>query len=256
MQIEITWGQSADERGLLTGPDPAHPKTVVLLCHGLLSHRDSATNRTLTDLFLAQDIATLRFDFAGHGSSADPADPLAPFTLTRCLEQASGAISWLQEQGATRIGIVGSSFGGLVALRTAARHPDLLAVGLKCPVVDYPPLWQARLGDGGMRHWQESGRLVFATHTGRASLLYGFYHDLLSQQAVLLAKIVSPVLIVHGDADEDVPVAQSRELFSRLQSPKALVVLPGADHEFSKPEDFERMIDLLAAGMVARLRVD
>jgi len=256
MQIEIIWGRSADERGLLSGPDLLHPKTAVLLCHGLLSHRDSATNRALADRFLSQEIATLRFDFAGHGSRVDPSDPLGPFTLTRCLAQTSGAIAWLKAQGAERIGIVGSSFGGLVALRTAARHLDIVAVGLKCPVVDYPPLWQARLGEGGMRHWQESGRLVFATHTGRASLPYGFYHDLLSQETGQEAAISNPVLIVHGDADEDVPVEQSRELFRRLQSPKALVVLPGADHEFSRPEDFARMIDLLASGMVARLRPD
>ena len=253
MQIEISWGQSADQRGLLVAPDPVRPKTVVLLCHGLLSSRDSATNRTLADRLLPHNVATLRFDFVGHGSCADPDDPLAPFTLTRCLEQTRGALSWLKEQGATRIGIVGSSFGGLVALQTAARHPDIVAVGLKCPVVDYPPLWQARLGEGGMRHWQGSGRLVFATHTGRASLPYRFYDDLLSHKTAPAAMIASPVLIVHGDADEDVPVEQSRELFRHLQSPKELVVLPGADHEFSNPADFEKMIDLLVAGMIGRV---
>ena len=254
MQIEIVWGSDIDQRGLLAAPDPVHPKTVVLLCHGLLSNRDSATNRALVDRLLAQDIATLRFDFVGHGSSADPNDPLSPFTITRCLQQADDAISWLKAQGATRIGMVGSSFGGLVALQTAVRHPEIAAVGLKCPVVDYPPLWQSRLGEGGMRHWRESGRLVFATHTGRASLPYRFYDDLLSQKAGWAATIASPVFIVHGDADEDVPVEQSRALFGRLQSPKELVVLPGADHEFSRPADFERMIDLLFAGMVVRMR--
>jgi len=254
MQIEIVWGCSADQKGLLVGHDLLSSNPVVLLCHGLLSSRESATNRALADRFFAQGIATLRFDFVGHGSSANPSDPLAPFTLTACLEQVKGAISCLKAEGATQVGIVGSSFGGLVALLTAARHPEMVAVGLKCPVVDYPPLWQARLGKGGIRHWRESGRLVFATHTGRASLPYQFYQDILSQDALQATTISAPVFIIHGDADEDVPVEQSRELFRGLRSPKDLVVLPGADHEFSKPEDFARMIDLLSTGMMKWLR--
>lgn len=255
MQIEVIWNRFADERALLVGTDPIHPRTVVLLCHGLLSNRDSATNRALSERLLAQGIATFRFDFVGHGSRADPNDPLRQFTLSRCLEQTNGAIAWLKAQGAERIGVVGSSFGGLVALRTAVRHPEIVALGLKCPVVDYPPLWQARLGEGGMRHWRESSRLVLATHAGRVSLPYDFYHDLLLHEVGQEAAISSPVLIVHGDADEDVPVQQSQKLFERLQAPKELVVLPGADHEFSRSEDFERMIDILTAGMVARLRL-
>lgn len=39
-----------------------------------------------------------------------------------------------------------------------------------------------------------------------------------------------PVLIVHGDADTIIPYALGRELFERLDAPKQLVTLRGADH--------------------------
>ncbi len=39
-----------------------------------------------------------------------------------------------------------------------------------------------------------------------------------------------PVLVVHGDADTIIPHALGRELFERLDAPKQLVTLRGADH--------------------------
>jgi fermentation-respiration switch protein FrsA (DUF1100 family) len=39
-----------------------------------------------------------------------------------------------------------------------------------------------------------------------------------------------PVLVVHGDADTIVPYTLGKELFERLDAPKQLVTLRGADH--------------------------
>ncbi|MBI3808918.1 MAG: prolyl oligopeptidase family serine peptidase, partial [Nitrospirae bacterium] len=60
------------------------------------------------------------------------------------------------------------------------------------------------------------------------------------------AKAVAvPTLIVQGNADEYVPIHQSRRLSEELTGKNVLVVLPGADHHFSKPEDFREMTTLL-----------
>jgi hypothetical protein len=39
----------------------------VILCHGFMGHKDSATNRMLSDHLARQSIATLRFDSSGTG---------------------------------------------------------------------------------------------------------------------------------------------------------------------------------------------
>ncbi len=247
MESEIAWGPSVEAQGVFAVPG-APPRAAVLLCHGLMSNRESGTNRALTERLCAHRVATLRFHFVGHGDGS----PLADLTLTRCLDQVNGALAWLAKQGFAQIGLVGSSFGGLVAILAAARHPTLFAVGLKCPVSDYPPLWRSRLGEGGMRHWQESGLLTFAGPGGKARLGYAFYEDLLRYPTESAAqKIQSPTRIIHGDADPDVPVAQSLRLFSVLKSPKEICVIPGADHEFSRAEDFEQMIGGLTEWMLA-----
>jgi len=230
---------------VLSAPD-TKTERLVLLCHGFMSSKESSTNRALTGRLLPLNIATLRFDLFGHGESEGPFEKL---TLSRCLSQTEGLLQWCKENGYLQIALVGSSFGGLVAIHTAARHPELFSVALKCPVSDYPPLWRARLGEAGMKAWKESGRLSFATPEGKIRLEYSFYEDLLKYDTYReAAKIQSPTLIVHGEADEYVPFDQSLRLFDTLRltnDRKKLEAIPGANHEFSNLDHFNRMLDRL-----------
>ncbi|TAJ97038.1 MAG: alpha/beta fold hydrolase [Candidatus Manganitrophaceae bacterium] len=226
----------------------------VLLCHGFMSSKESSTNRTLTPRLLSKRIAACRFDLFGHGDSDGPFSRL---TLTQCLEQTEAMLGWLRENGYTEIGLVGSSFGGLIAIHTAAKHPELIAVALKCPVSDYPPIWRTHLGETGMNHWKESGLLAIATPNGKARLEYTFYEDLLKYDTYrAAAQIKSPTLIVHGEADEYVPFDQSLRLFDTLRLPndqREMEPIPGANHEFSKPEDFEKMATRIERWIVDHL---
>lgn len=240
---------------ILTTPD-AQPEaqavsSVVLLCHGFLSSKESATNRALSQRLPVAGIATLRFDFFGHGESRGAFQEL---TLTHCLRQTHAALSWLKTEGYLRIGLIGGSFGGLVALHVAAQCKGLSAVGLKCPVFDYPPLWRERLGEVGVRQWQEEGLISFVGTSGKSRLGYGFYESLLRyDSAQAAASIQAPTLIVHGDADEHVPVVQSQNLFAQIQSEKERVILSGANHDFSEPLHFAQMADQLTAWMTRYL---
>jgi pimeloyl-ACP methyl ester carboxylesterase len=239
---------SGETAAILTTPDAAGPFPVVLLCHGFLSSKESATNQALSQRLPAVGIATLRFDFFGHGESRSPFQDL---TLTRCLDQTEAALSWLKTGGYPRIGLIGGSFGGLVALHTAARCANLSVLGLKCPVFDYPPLWQERLGEAGMRGWREDGLLSFVGPSGKARLGYSFYEDLLQYDGErAAAEIRCPTRIVHGDADEYVPVSQSQKLLAHIETEKDLVLLSGANHDFSEAFHFTRMIDGLTDWMV------
>jgi dipeptidyl aminopeptidase/acylaminoacyl peptidase len=42
-----------------------------------------------------------------------------------------------------------------------------------------------------------------------------------------------PWLLVHGDADDVVPIEDSREIFASANEPKQLIEIPGANHVFS-----------------------
>lgn len=49
-----------------------------------------------------------------------------------------------------------------------------------------------------------------------------------------IKKYRKPLLIIHGEKDEAVPLSEARELFSIANKPKRLVVIKNADHRFSK----------------------
>ncbi|HET6371603.1 MAG TPA: alpha/beta hydrolase [Nitrospiria bacterium] len=254
--IEESFSIKDSQGGLIPGifcrPDQNAVGGAVL-CHGFLSSSESKTNLALTQFLLAKGFATVRFDFFGHGKSKEE---FAQMTLSRCVDQLERVLAWFKTKRIRRVGIVGSSFGGLVALLVSENHPELRTVALKCPVSDYTSIWRGQLGEAGMQYWESSGLTSIVNGDGsRARLGYGFYQDLLQYDGYAAAgKIEVPVLIVHGDRDAYVPIPQSERLRDFLPGEKRLEKIPGADHEFSRVEDFEKMTGLIGDWLVEKLR--
>ena len=67
------------------------------------------------------------------------------------------------------------------------------------------------------------------------------------------AQIVAPTLIVQGACDELVPLHQSRRLLDALRGPKRLDLLPQADHQFTRGEDFRTMTTAMTDWLVRYL---
>ncbi|HEU4683025.1 MAG TPA: alpha/beta fold hydrolase [Nitrospira sp.] len=225
---------------------------MVVLCHGFLSSKNSTTNKTLTRLLNERGIATFRFDFFGQGESAGSFEDI---TVSLALEQAEAALDLLTTQGYRRIGLVGSSFGGLVAILCAARRPDVAALGLKCPVVDFGEELRLEFGTEELLRWKETDTIPNITGgTARVRMKFALYEDALRHVAYEPAsRITAPTLIVQGDRDELIPLHQSRRLLDALAGTKQLDIVPGADHQFTKAEDFRMMTAAISAWMAQHL---
>lgn len=236
---------------ILTKPAVASDR-VAVLCHGFLSGKDSTTNKTLTRILTERNIATFRFDFFGQGGSDGPFELL---TTTLAIEQAMAALNLVASMGFQRIALMGSSFGGLVSILTAAQRTDLACLALKCPVVDFAEELRLEFGDEEMAKWKATDTIPdMAGGPNRVKLSYAFYEDCLSRIAYQPAqRIVVPTLIVQGDKDEFVPLHQSRHLYEMLQREKRLEMLPGADHQFTRADDFRKMTTLIADWLTIHL---
>lgn len=225
---------------------------IAVLCHGFLSGKHSTTNKTLTRLLAAQNIATFGFDFFGQGDSEGPFEAL---TTTNAVGQAMAALDLVRQKGFTKIGLMGSSFGGLVAILAAAQRNDLACLALKCPVVDFAEELRLSFGDQELARWKTTDTIPnIMGGTDRIRLRYEFFDDCLRHIAYEPARsITAPTLIVQGDRDESVPPHQSRQLYDALQVKKQLEVLSGADHQFTRAEDFRRMTTLIAEWLSSHL---
>jgi pimeloyl-ACP methyl ester carboxylesterase len=253
MEQTLTFLDSQGHRvaAILATPEAGTHRAAVL-CHGFLSGKRSTTNKTLTRILNERGIATFSFDFFGQGDSDGPFETL---TTTHAVTQAIDALDLMRQNGFTRLGLMGSSFGGLVAILTAAQRHDLACLALKCPVVDFAEELRLTLGDEEMTAWEKTGTIPnIMGGTERIRLHYAFYEDCLQQIAYEPARaITAPTIIVQGDQDECVPLHQSRRLIDVLTSPKRLELLPGADHQFTKGPDFVRMTSLLSDWLSAHL---
>ena len=52
--------------------------------------------------------------------------------------------------------------------------------------------------------------------------------------AAKASEVKVPWLLIHGDADDVVPVEDSREIFNLANEPKKIIEIPGANHVFSE----------------------
>ncbi|GKS57602.1 alpha/beta hydrolase [Nitrospira sp.] len=237
--------------GVLSTPSGTSSKLAVL-CHGFLSNKNSSTNKALTRLLAERNIASLRFDFFGQGESDGPFEAI---TVSTAVGQAEAALGWATSQGFREIGLVGSSFGGLVAILVAGRTPGLRCVALKCPVPDFPEVLHLEFGSSGMAEWKRTHTIPDVTGgSARIPLRYGFYEDCLRHNGYeAAARITCPTLIVQGDEDELVPLHQARRLREALRAPARLEIMSGADHGFSKAEHFHTMTGLITDWIATHL---
>lgn len=252
MEEPVTFQDDLGHRIAAVLSSPTQACGTVVLCHGFLSNKQSTTNKTLTRLLNERGLATFRFDFFGHGESDGRFEDI---TVSVGLGQAKAAVDLIAARGQDRIGLVGSSFGGLVAILTAADRPIVSCLALKCPVVDFAEELRLEFGVDQLARWKDTDT-VPDIHGGpnRIRLNYRLYEDSLQHVAYEPAgRIAAPTLIVQGDRDELVPLHQSRQLMERLHGPKRLDLLSGADHQFSKGEDFVAMTSAIADWLTLHL---
>jgi len=249
--IRLTDSHGHKIAGILASPLSATPCAVVL-CHGFLSQKNSNTNLRLTALLVESGIATFRFDWFGMGESDGQ---IADLSIRTCCEQLQQSMEFLRSRQYFHVGLIGSSFGGLISLFVAAQRPQLMALGLKCPVPDFSKMLRETLGDATMERWKHTDELPNITSDGYpVRLRYAFYEECLSYDAYHAAQqIKGPTLIVHGEMDEYVPDNMIQRLAGAFVGPIQVRIIPGANHHFGRPEDFRKMTTDLANWMIAHL---
>ncbi len=142
------------------------PFPCVIFVHGLGSGKDSPRNVVIASRLVDVGIAALLFDLSGHGESdTDPRDDEEAFVED--LEAAFGWAIQTPEIDPGRIGVAGSSLGGVVALDATRRrliHPASLV--LRAPPagehefvhVDVPTLVITGSGDPLLRQIRQALR--------------------------------------------------------------------------------------------------
>lgn len=201
----------------------------------------------LVPMLLQRGIGTFLFDFAGLGHSPGVYDNL---TLTRGCRDFRAAMAFVNSSGhhdKSRIGVIGSSFGGNVALLEAANFPEIRAIGLKSASTFLPEGYQLEQGADLMEIWGREGYLEEVGHTYDI-VLDSLFHNTYEAASRIAAK----VRIVHGTADTSVPIRHARDLL-RVLKHGSILEIEGADHWYANGDEWQRMADDLVGFMANEL---
>lgn len=183
----------------------------IVILHGAGSCKEN--HHDFARAALATGLAAIAFDQRGHGESVGAMDGRAFDDVVTMAQRLRSRIE-RRAGGSSPIALRGSSMGGYLALMTAA-EAGAAAVVAVCPA-----------SGEGLARALAAGRLEFKADVPALERLLTA-HDL----GAALAELHLPVLILHAEGDEQVPVQHSHELAKRMAHPSSrLVVLPGGHH--------------------------
>jgi dipeptidyl aminopeptidase/acylaminoacyl peptidase len=199
----------------------------VVLPHGGPSARDSWNFDWLAQYLAHQGYAVLQANYRGSSGYGDKWLQQNGFRSWRIsIGDITAGARWLTTQGIAdpnRMAILGWSYGGYAALQAAATEPALFkAVVAIAPVTD---LQQAK---DDYRNYTNASNVADEIGTGP--------HVAEGSPLRHADAITAPVLLFHGDRDQNVGVIHSRRMDDALRGAgkhSELTVFPGLEHDLA-----------------------
>jgi dienelactone hydrolase len=225
-------------------------KPVVVFVHGFKGFKDWGHFPLLADFFAERGFVFVKLNLSHNGlvvGGTGDLEDLEAFgrnnfsielndigQLIDALFAGSTPVP-ASEMNLSRLCLVGHSRGGGLVLLKAAEDARVRAVATWAAIAEVHPHWLQAVFD----EWERTGVLhVPNTRTGQQLPLhyqlvedYHRHRPRLDIAHNVRRKLRQPLLLVHGDQDETVPVAAAHALH-QLKPEAELLLVPGATHMF------------------------
>ena len=216
--------------GELHVPSKGKVRPALCICHGIPAVPRDPTDKGYTLLaqrFSHAGFVTLIFNFRGTGKSQGNLDVLG---WTRDLQAALDFLHSLEEADKARIYLLGFSGGAAVSVYVAAHDPRVSSVvTCACPA-DFRSLPQGEMPLDTIQRFRQIGAIRDKDFPSSVEVWQkGF--EIVSPINWIDRVSPHPLLLVHGDADELIPLEHARRLYQKAKEPKELRIIPGAKHK-------------------------
>jgi dipeptidyl aminopeptidase/acylaminoacyl peptidase len=207
--------------------DKVHP--ALCICHGIPAVPPDPTDRGYTLLaqrFCHAGFITLIFNFRGTGRSEGNLDILG---WSRDLQAALDFLYHQKKVDKARFCLLGFSGGAAISVYTAAHDPRVsLVATCACPA-DFRSLTQRETTLDTIQQFRQIGAIrdkdfppsIEEWEKGFETVSPIKWIDKIAPRSLLL---------VHGDADELIPLDHAYKLYQKAKEPKELKMVAGAKH--------------------------
>jgi uncharacterized protein len=226
--IENTQGERLD----VTFHPAARRDTLVILGHGLTGNKDRPLLCALAEGLASRGWPCMRISFSGNGASQGKFEDA---TITKEIGDLQAILDAVPDW--VRIAYAGHSMGSAVGVLSAAidlRIRVLISLAGMTHTADFVSREFGDLTPGMDCMWDET----------QFPLSKAFVDDLNSISSILpaAAAITQPWLLIHGAADDLVPIEDGQQAFEAAVSQKQWLELENAGHSFDET-DFPRIVE-------------
>ena len=243
-------------KALIQKPElqPGQQCPMVIFCHGFSGTKDGPMFELVCDTLQAHGIASIRFDFNGHGESEGE---FKDMTVPNEIEDAKKVVEYVRDlRWVSDLAIAGHSQGGVVASMTAGQLSEEQGESVFKVVVLMAPA--AVLREDAIRG-NTMGKQYDPFDPGEYVELWGglklggnYIRTAFSLPIYeTAAKYQGPALIIHGTADRVVPYTYG-ERFHQIWPKSELVIQDYFDHGFS--QNIYRTTDIVSDYLIQQLK--
>ncbi len=194
---------------------------VIIGCHGYRGSKAQLVG--IGTILWRAGYNVLLFDFNGHGASAGSSVTLGYHET----QDFCAAIEYVtRRMPQAQIGVIGFSMGASVAIMGAAQRPEI-----RCVIADSPFATHLDVVSHNVeRVTHISGRMIARLADQFLPYMGGYRSSDVQpvRDAALLAP--RPLLVIHGTADETIPVEHALQVYRAARQPKDLWLAEGASH--------------------------
>ncbi len=233
VSLEVDGLKLAAEVYTPTGKGP-HP--ALCICHGVPAKRvPDSTDRgypLLAEKFSGEGFVSLIFNFRGAGESEGNFDILG---WTRDLKAAIDYLCKLDVVDKSRLSVMGFSGGAMASVYVAANDKRITSVvACACPARFFDISEFSRIEEF-LAHCRQVGIIRDSSFPPSvAEWAKGF--DRVRPTDWIHKISPRPLLIVHGENDQTVPLSHAWELYEKAKEPKDISIIKDAEHKLRLSE--------------------
>ena len=211
------------------------PYPTICICHGIPTKTPDPGNESypsFAERICHQGFAVLIFNFRGTGASGGNLDILG---WTRDLKAAIDYLFTQPEVDKTHLSLLGFSGGAAVSVYVASQDSRVSCIAACACLAEFTFITEVDNPRSVIDHFRRIGTIRdkdFPRST--EEWLNGF--RLVSPVKYVAGIAPRPLLLVHGNQDNMVPVTDAYKLYEKASEPKQIIIVDGAGHRLRQDE--------------------